>query len=108
VSRAHLAFWRELAREAAPRRILELGAGLGRITAALDRVAPAVGVDLSLEMLAARARAPGRGGPALSPRTSGGPSRAALRPDRRARRPDLARDVAAGADRDPPRAAAAR
>lgn len=60
VSRAHLAFWRGLARETAPRRILELGAGLGRITAALHRVAPAVGADLSLEMLA-RARA--RSGP---------------------------------------------
>jgi SAM-dependent methyltransferase len=65
VSRAHLAFWREIARETAPRRILELGAGLGRITAELSRVAPAVGVDLSMEMLArARARL-GRGGPAL-------------------------------------------
>jgi SAM-dependent methyltransferase len=65
VSRAHLAFWREIARESAPRRILELGAGLGRITAALHRVAPAVGADLSLEMLArARARL-GPDGPAL-------------------------------------------
>jgi len=63
VSRAHLAFWREIAVEASPRRILELGAGLGRITAALHRVAPAVGADLSLEMLArARARS-GAGGP---------------------------------------------
>ena len=61
VSRAHLAFWRAIARETAPRRILEIGAGLGRITAALHRAAPAVGVDLSLEMLA-RARA--RSGPA--------------------------------------------
>jgi len=65
VSRAHLAFWRELAREAAPRRILELGAGLGRITAALDRIAPAVGVDLSLEMLARAHARLGAGGPAL-------------------------------------------
>jgi SAM-dependent methyltransferase len=64
VSRAHLAFWRALAEETAPRRILELGSGLGRITAALHRVAPAIGVDLSLEMLArARARV-GASGPA--------------------------------------------
>jgi SAM-dependent methyltransferase len=49
--RAHLEFWRRIAREAKPRRILEIGAGLGRITAALSRVAPAVGMDVSLEML---------------------------------------------------------
>src|SRR5262249_9633455 len=45
VARAHLAFWRGVAREHAPRRILEIGAGLGRITAELSRVAPAVGLD---------------------------------------------------------------
>jgi SAM-dependent methyltransferase len=59
VSRAHLSFWVSTARSLAPNRILELGAGLGRITAALARVAPAVGVDVSLEMLA-RARARNR------------------------------------------------
>jgi len=56
VSRAHLAFWRELARELAPARILELGAGFGRITAALSTVAPCVGVDVSFEMLATARR----------------------------------------------------
>jgi len=52
VARAHLDFWRGLARELAPGRILEIGAGLGRITAELARVGPAAGVDVSLEMLA--------------------------------------------------------
>ncbi len=57
VSRAHLDFWRGLARELRPRRILEVGAGFGRITATLSRIAPAVGLDVSLEMLsAARSR----------------------------------------------------
>src|SRR5262245_47385263 len=49
--RAHLAFWRALAREARAGRILEIGAGLGRITSALARVAPAIGLDVCLEML---------------------------------------------------------
>jgi SAM-dependent methyltransferase len=52
VSRAHLAFWSGLAKRWRPRRILEVGAGLGRITEALARQAPAVGIDISLEMLA--------------------------------------------------------
>lgn len=52
LSRAHLNFWRAIAREVRPRRILEIGAGLGRITAELSRIAPAVGLDVSLEMLA--------------------------------------------------------
>ena len=56
VARAHLDFWRRLAVEQKPRRILEIGAGLGRITAELSRVAPAVGLDISLEMLAAARR----------------------------------------------------
>jgi SAM-dependent methyltransferase len=60
VARAHLSFWRALARERSPRRILEIGAGLGRITAELARVAPAVGIDVSFEMLAS-ARRRGRG-----------------------------------------------
>lgn len=56
VARAHLFFWRALAREQAPRRILEIGAGLGRITAALAAVAPCVGTDVSLEMLSSARR----------------------------------------------------
>jgi SAM-dependent methyltransferase len=56
VARGHLDFWRRVARERKPRRILEIGAGLGRITAELSRVAPAVGMDISLEMLAAAPR----------------------------------------------------
>ena len=60
--RAHLDFWRRIARESRPRRILEIGAGFGRITAALSRVAPAVGIDVSLEMLTAAQ--PGAGGAA--------------------------------------------
>ena len=53
IARAHLEFWEGLARQWRPRRILEIGAGLGRITAALSRHAPAVGIDISLAMLAA-------------------------------------------------------
>ena len=52
---AHLAFWRGLARSWRPGRILEIGSGLGRITGALSRHAPTVGIDISVEMLA-RAR----------------------------------------------------
>jgi len=66
ISRAHLSFWVETARSLAPNRILELGAGLGRITAALHRVAPAVGVDLSLEMLAVARVRLGSEGPLLA------------------------------------------
>lgn len=60
VSRAHLQFWTALARDVRPRRILEIGAGLGRITAALARVAPAVGMDVSIEMLSSARRRSGR------------------------------------------------
>jgi SAM-dependent methyltransferase len=56
VSRAHLDFWRGIARQAHPRNILEIGAGLGRITAELSRTALAVGHDVCLEMLAAAQR----------------------------------------------------
>jgi len=48
---AHLDFWIGLARRWRPGRILEIGAGLGRITEALSRQAPSVGIDISLEML---------------------------------------------------------
>jgi SAM-dependent methyltransferase len=51
IARAHLAFWQGFARRLAPARILELGSGLGRITAALSRQAPAIGIDISFEML---------------------------------------------------------
>jgi SAM-dependent methyltransferase len=55
VARRHLGFWRSLARRWRPARILDVGAGLGRITGAVARNAPAIGIDISLEMLA-RAR----------------------------------------------------
>ena len=51
VARAHLAFWTGLARTWKPNRILEMGSGLGRITSALAKYSPAVGIDISLEML---------------------------------------------------------
>ena len=51
VARAHLAFWTGLARTWKPKRILEMGSGLGRITSALAKYSPAVGIDISLEML---------------------------------------------------------
>jgi SAM-dependent methyltransferase len=55
IARSHLSFWDALARRWRPKRILEIGAGLARVTAALSRRAPAVGIDLCLETLA-RAR----------------------------------------------------
>jgi SAM-dependent methyltransferase len=60
LARAHRAFWRALARKARPRRILEIGAGLGRITSTLAGVAPAVGLDVCLEMLSIASCRPGR------------------------------------------------
>ena len=56
LARAHLAFWRALARESRPRRILEIGAGLGRITSALAGVAPAIGLDVCLRAAVRGAR----------------------------------------------------
>ena len=56
VARAHLDFWRATARRFRPARILEIGSGLGRITAVLARIAPCVGIDVSLEMLGEAAR----------------------------------------------------
>jgi SAM-dependent methyltransferase len=56
VAQAHLAFWRRVAKSHPHRRILEIGAGLGRITAELARVGRAVGLDVSLEMLSAARR----------------------------------------------------
>ena len=55
VARRDLRFWRSLARRWRPVRILDVGAGLGRITSAVARDVPAIGIDISLEMLA-RAR----------------------------------------------------
>jgi SAM-dependent methyltransferase len=57
LARAHLSFWLGLVLRGAPGRILELGSGLGRITRALSRRAPTVGIDLSHEMLARAAKA---------------------------------------------------
>ena len=57
IAPARLRFWRDLAARNRPGRILEIGSGLGRITRALSREAPAVGIDVSHEMLARAARA---------------------------------------------------
>jgi SAM-dependent methyltransferase len=57
IAPARLRFWRDLAARERPGRILELGSGLGRITRALSRQAPAVGIDVSHEMLARAAKA---------------------------------------------------
>jgi SAM-dependent methyltransferase len=59
IAPAGLSFWRDLAARDRPGRILELGSGLGRITRALSRDAPTIGIDISHEMLgrAAKARA---------------------------------------------------
>ena len=57
IAPARLRFWRDLAARGRPGRILELGSGLGRITRALSREAPAIGIDVSHEMLARAARA---------------------------------------------------
>jgi SAM-dependent methyltransferase len=51
-ARRDLGFWRSLVRRWRPTRVLDLGAGLGRITGAVGRDAPAIGIDVSLEMLA--------------------------------------------------------
>ena len=62
IAPARLRFWRDLAARDRPGKILELGSGLGRITRALSRQAPAIGIDVSHELLAraatARRRAP--------------------------------------------------
>ena len=57
IARAHLAFWQGFARRLPPGgRILEIGSGLGRITGALSRLAPTIGIDISFEMLGRAAR----------------------------------------------------
>jgi SAM-dependent methyltransferase len=51
--KSDLAFWRRLCHRSRPRRVLELGSGLGRVTRALAAEAPRVdGIDVSMEMLA--------------------------------------------------------
>ena len=50
-ARARLVFWRSLARRRRPRRILEIGSGLGRITGVLAHQAPTIGLDISFDML---------------------------------------------------------
>ena len=57
IAPAGLRFWRDLAARHRPGRILEIGSGLGRITRALSREAPAVGIDVSHEMLARASKA---------------------------------------------------
>jgi SAM-dependent methyltransferase len=52
IARRDLGFWRSLARRWRPARILDVGAGLGRITSAVARDVPTIGIDISLEMLA--------------------------------------------------------
>lgn len=50
-ARNDLEFWRRLVAEQKPDCVLELGAGTGRVTAALSEFAPVVALDLSPEML---------------------------------------------------------
>src|SRR5712692_2465759 len=55
-ARARLVFWRSLARRRRPRRILEIGSGLGRITGVLSHQAPTIGLDISFDMLGRASR----------------------------------------------------
>jgi SAM-dependent methyltransferase len=58
--RPDLAFWRWICRREKPRRVLELGSGLGRVTAVLARGSPwVVGVDIALSLVARAQRRPG-------------------------------------------------
>ncbi len=61
VARRDLGFWRSLVRRWRPARILDVGAGLGRITGSVARDVPAIGIDVSLEMLARAHRRLGPG-----------------------------------------------
>ena len=49
--RRDLPFWEGLARRWKPRRILEIGCGTGRVTRALSKSAPSVGIDVSFDLL---------------------------------------------------------
>jgi SAM-dependent methyltransferase len=62
LARVHLSFWNALVRGVRPGRILEIGAGLGRITSALAGIAPAIGLDVCLEMLSIANRRRSRAG----------------------------------------------
>jgi SAM-dependent methyltransferase len=52
--------WRDLARRWRPRRILEIGSGLGRVSASLATVAPTFGLDVSYDLLRCARRRRGR------------------------------------------------
>ncbi len=53
---SHASFWRGLARRWRPGRILEIGSGLGFVSDAMSGEASTVGIDISLDMLAASSR----------------------------------------------------
>lgn len=57
-ARGDLSFWEGLAREWRPKLVLEIGCGNGRVARALSRTAPAVGVDISFELLRRARKAP--------------------------------------------------
>ena len=59
-ARRDLPFWEALASQWKPKRILEIGCGTGRVTRALSKTAPAVGIDISFDLLR-RARAASSG-----------------------------------------------
>jgi SAM-dependent methyltransferase len=62
LGRRDLAFWRGLCRRFRPRSVLEIGAGLGRVTVELAPLAGrAVGLEPSMAMLARARRRPARG-----------------------------------------------
>jgi ubiquinone/menaquinone biosynthesis C-methylase UbiE len=50
-SRGDLVFWQNLARAWRPRLILEIGCGTGRISLALAKTAPTIGIDISFDLL---------------------------------------------------------
>lgn len=46
-----LDFWKQICAEYRPERVLEIGAGTGRVTSTIQAFAPVTGIDLSQEML---------------------------------------------------------